>query len=92
MVLEASLNTAMGMVFGPTPRTEDAPPVPLSQILPTPGQTPFVLSARVATVAAPDFAGVTATLAAPNITMATVRGSIFCPQPNTRRRSTHSSR
>src|SRR3984957_16512530 len=40
MVLAASLNTAMLMVFGLTPRTEEAPPGPGSQILPTPGQTP----------------------------------------------------
>ena len=40
MVLEASLKTAMLMVLEPTPRTEEAPPGPGSQILPTPGQTP----------------------------------------------------
>src|SRR5580704_16990632 len=40
-VLAASLNTAMWMVVEPTPRTEDAPPGPGSQILPTPGQTPL---------------------------------------------------
>ena len=37
MVFEASLNTAMWMVFGATPRTDEAPPAPGSQILPTPG-------------------------------------------------------
>src|SRR5580692_4085936 len=42
MLLEASLNTAMLMVLLPTPRTEEAPPDPASQILPTPGQTPLV--------------------------------------------------
>src|ERR1700735_4842477 len=42
IVLAASLNTAMLMVLSPTPRTEDAPPGPASQILPTPGHTPFV--------------------------------------------------
>jgi hypothetical protein len=31
----------MLMVFAPTPRTEEAPPGPGSQILPTPGQTPL---------------------------------------------------
>src|SRR5208283_904504 len=41
MVLAASLNTAMLMVLAPTPRTEEAPPGPGSQILPTPGQTPL---------------------------------------------------
>src|ERR1700730_2643152 len=42
IVLAASLNTAMWMVWGPTPRTEEAPPGPGSQILPTPGQVPLV--------------------------------------------------
>src|SRR5580658_9456068 len=42
MVLAASLNTAMLMVLSPTPRTEEAPPAPGSQILPTPGQVPLV--------------------------------------------------
>src|ERR1700722_2870450 len=41
-VLAASLNTAMLMVLVPTPRTEEAPPGPGSQILPTPGQIPLV--------------------------------------------------
>ena len=41
IVLAASLNTAMLMVLEPTPRTEEAPPGPGSQILPTPGQTPL---------------------------------------------------
>src|SRR5580658_5489359 len=40
-VLAASLNTAMLMVLEPTPRTEEAPPGPGSQILPTPAQTPL---------------------------------------------------
>ena len=56
MVLAASLNTAMLMVLEPTPRTEEAPPGPGSQILPTPGQTPLVEalddSVRLAEVAA----------------------------------------
>src|SRR6202050_5976221 len=42
MVLAASLNTAMLIVFEPTPRTEEEPPGPGSQILPTPGQGPLV--------------------------------------------------
>src|ERR1700722_11978080 len=42
IVLAASLNTAMLMVLSPTPRTEEAPPGPASQILPTPGQVPLV--------------------------------------------------
>src|SRR6202453_3432254 len=42
MVLAASLNTAMLMVFAPTPRTEEAPADPGSQIFPSPGQTPLV--------------------------------------------------
>src|SRR5271166_5565769 len=41
MVLAASLKTAMWIVFGPTPRTDEAPPGPGSQILPTSGQTPL---------------------------------------------------
>jgi hypothetical protein len=48
MVLEASLNSAMLMVFLPTPRTEEAPPGPGSHILPTPGHTPLELDADVA--------------------------------------------
>src|SRR5271170_3291265 len=54
-VLAASLNTAMWMVFELTPRTEDAPPGPGSQILPTPGQAPDEVlddKARLADVAA----------------------------------------
>ena len=46
-VFEASLKTAMLMVFEPTPRTEEVPPDPGSQILPTPGQTPLPLDADV---------------------------------------------
>src|ERR1700733_4494438 len=48
MVLEASLKTAMLMVLSPTPRTEEVPPGPVSQILPTPGHTPVALDADVA--------------------------------------------
>ena len=47
IVLEASLNSAMLMVLGPTPRTEEEPPGPGSQILPTPGHSPLVDSASV---------------------------------------------
>jgi hypothetical protein len=32
------------MVFEPTPRTEEVPPDPDSHILPTPGQTPLVVT------------------------------------------------
>src|SRR3984957_20031439 len=57
IVLAASLNTAMWMVLSPTPRTEEAPPDPASQILPTPGHTPLVgtlaASTRLDDVAAP---------------------------------------
>ncbi len=56
MVLAASLKTAMLMVLDPTPRTEEAPPGPGSQILPTPGHSPLVAtldaSVRLADVAA----------------------------------------
>src|ERR1700719_2677772 len=41
IVLAASLNTAMLMDFGPKPRTDEAPPGPGSQILPTPGHMPL---------------------------------------------------
>src|ERR1039458_10191906 len=44
IVLAASLNTAMLMVFEPTPRTEEVPPDSDSHILPTPGQTPLVVT------------------------------------------------
>src|SRR5271155_6246277 len=57
MVLAASLNSAMLMVLSPTPRTEEAPPDPGSQILPTPCHSPLVdtldASVRLADVAAP---------------------------------------
>ena len=39
-VLAASLNTAMLMVFGLTPRTEEPPPGPVGDLV-TPGQTPL---------------------------------------------------
>ena len=54
MVLEASLKTAMLMLLSPTPRTEEAPPGPGSQILPTPGHTPLELDADVAAAAVVD--------------------------------------
>src|SRR5580704_8027468 len=47
IVFEASLNTAMLMVFWPIPRTDDDPPGPGSQILPTPGHWPLVAKANV---------------------------------------------
>jgi hypothetical protein len=40
----------MWMVLVPTPRTEDAPPAPDSQIFPTPGHCPFVASEELARV------------------------------------------
>jgi hypothetical protein len=54
MVLEASLKTAILMVFAPTPRTVEAPPGPGSHILPTPGHTPLELEADVAAPAVVD--------------------------------------
>src|ERR1700691_1979009 len=51
MVLAASLKTAMLMVFLPTPRTEEAPPEPGSQILLPPGQVPLALHADVTAAA-----------------------------------------
>src|SRR5271170_6389993 len=57
IVLAASLNTAMLIVLSPTPRPEEAPPGPASQIFPTPGHIPLVgtldASARLDDVAAP---------------------------------------
>jgi hypothetical protein len=54
MVLAASLNTAMLMVLELTPRTDEVPPGPGSQILPTPGHTPLELDAEVAAAAVVD--------------------------------------
>src|ERR1700678_3943861 len=54
MVLEASLKTAMLMVFLATPRTVEAPPAPGSHILPTPGHTPLELDAAVEAAAVVD--------------------------------------
>jgi hypothetical protein len=42
------------MVLFPTPRTVEAPPVPGSHILPTPGHTPVALAADVAAAALVD--------------------------------------
>ena len=72
MVLEASLNTAMLMDFAFTPRTEEAPPGPGSQILPTPGQTPLELDADVEAAAVVD---VSATDVPARISVAIVSGS-----------------
>src|SRR5580704_3269948 len=53
------------MVLAPTPRTEEVPPGPGSQILPTPGHSPLVatldVSARLADIAAPEGADESAT-------------------------------
>ena len=40
----------MWMVLLPTPRTEEEPPAPDSQILPTPGHSPFVAGDELARV------------------------------------------
>src|SRR6516162_5761396 len=40
------------MVLASTPRTEDAPPAPDSQILPTPGHSPLVAGDELASVRA----------------------------------------
>ncbi len=79
MVLAASLNTAMLMVLEPTPRTEEAPPGPGSQILPTPGQTPLVGAlddnVRLADVAAEAVVEASATYDPATITVARASGS-----------------
>ena len=72
MVLDASFSTAMLMVLAPTPRTEEAPPGPGSQILPTPGQTPLELDADVAAPAAADVRAIDVPA---NMTVANARGS-----------------
>src|ERR1700733_9801223 len=86
IVLAASLNTAKLMVLSPTPRTEDAPPGPASQILPTPGHSPLVgtLDAitRLDDVAAPVPADDSDTNSAARTTVAVVSRSAV------RRRST----
>src|SRR5580692_4036357 len=51
IVLAASLKTAMLIVLFVTPRTEEAPPEPGSQILPTPGQTPLALEEDIVAAA-----------------------------------------
>jgi hypothetical protein len=79
MVLAASLNTAMLMVFGLTPRTEEAPPGPGSQILPTPGQTPLGVAlddnVRLPDVAAAALVDVSATYVPATIKVAMASGS-----------------
>ena len=79
IVLAASLNTAMLMVLSPTPRTEEAPPGPASQILPTPGHTPLVgtldASTRLDDVAAPVADDDSETNIAARITVAVASGS-----------------
>src|SRR6202047_4689479 len=78
-VLAASLNTAMLMVFELTPRTEEAPPGPGSQILPTPGHTPLVgtldANVRLPDVAAAAVVDVSATYVPATIKVAIASGS-----------------
>jgi hypothetical protein len=62
----------MLMVLSPTPRTEEAPPGPGSQILPTPGQTPLELDADVA---APAVVDVSTTDVPATITVASASGN-----------------
>src|ERR1700722_10955910 len=79
MVLAASLNTAMLMVLEPTPRTEEAPPGPGSQILPTPGQIPLVGAlednVRLADVLAAAGVDESATYVPATTTVASVNGN-----------------
>src|ERR1700736_6103260 len=91
IVLAASLKTAMWMVCGPTPRTEEAPPGPGSQILPTPGQVPLVGTlddnGRLADVAAVAAVDERATEVPASMTVAMASGSIVprrrvCPFRN----------
>jgi hypothetical protein len=67
------------MVFGLTPRTEEAPPDPGSQILPTPGQTPLGVApddnVRLDDVAAPVTADDSETSIEVRITVAVASGS-----------------
>src|SRR5580700_7540039 len=88
--LAASLNTAMLMVLAPTPRTEEAPPGPGSQILPTPGHWPFVESASVrpADVAAVADVDESATHVPPSSVAATTIGSAVRRSSRTPLRST----
>src|SRR5271170_4353513 len=85
IVLAASLNTAMLMVLSPTPRTEDAPPGPASQILPTPGHTPLVgaldARTRLDDVAAPAAADGSETNIAARITVADASGKAVRRRP-----------
>src|ERR1700733_8033695 len=79
MALAASLNTAMLMVLGLTPRTEEAPPGPGSQILPTPGHTPLGVAPadneRLPDVAAAAVVDVSATYVPATIKVAMASGS-----------------
>src|SRR6202046_5886555 len=85
IVLAASLNAAMLIVLSPTPRTEDAPPGPASQILPTPGHSPLVgaldASTRLDDVAAPVPDGDSETNIAVRITAAVASGSVVLRRP-----------
>src|SRR5271163_3872331 len=67
-VLAASLNSAMLMVFGLTPRTDEGPPGPGSHTLPTPGQTPLELDDDLAAAEAVD----PSTIAAPATIMTAI--------------------
>ena len=66
------MKTAMLMVLEPTPRTDEAPPGPGSQILPTPGHTPLELDADVE---APAVVDVSTTEVPARITVANASGS-----------------
>src|ERR1700722_4263652 len=85
IVLAASLNAAMLIVLSPTPRTEEAPPGPGSQILPTPGHVPFVgaldASTRLDAVAAPVADEDNETNIAARITVAVASGSAVRGRP-----------
>src|SRR5580693_5418462 len=69
----------MLMVLELTPRTEEAPPGPGSQILPTPGQTPLVgtldANVRLPDVAAAAVVDVSATYVPATIKVAIASGS-----------------
>src|SRR3984885_11070519 len=69
------------MVLAPTPRTEEAPPGPGWQILPTPGHSPLVATldvrARLADVAAPEGLAESATDVPASTMVAMASGSTF---------------
>jgi hypothetical protein len=75
----------MLMVLSPTPRTDEAPPEPGSQILPTPGHTPLVgaldASTRLDNVAAPVAADGSETNIAARITVAVASGKALRRRP-----------